>query len=80
LIEKAVKEEETNIVFAILPNQMKKSYGKIKVSSLIDNKVSCQVALESLLKKKNFQSIATKLLLQILVKRGNVLWVPEPQK
>jgi hypothetical protein len=32
---------------------------------------------ESTLKKKNLQSIATKILLQIIAKRGNTLWVPE---
>lgn len=28
------------------------------------------------MKKKNLQSIATKILLQIIAKRGNTLWVP----
>jgi len=37
----------------------------------------CQVAVESTLRKKNAQSIATKILLQIIAKRGNTLWVPK---
>jgi hypothetical protein len=37
----------------------------------------CQVATEGSLRKKNAQSIATKILLQIIAKRGNTLWVPQ---
>lgn len=37
-----------------------------------------QVMTEALFKKNGFQSIATKILLQILAKRGNTLWVPKP--
>ncbi len=29
------------------------------------------------MRKKNAQSIATKILLQIIAKRGNTLWVPK---
>ena len=39
----------------------------------------CQVATELTLRKKNFQSVATKILLQIIAKRGNILWVPKLQ-
>ena len=35
-----------------------------------------QIACESTLGKKNVQSIATKILLQIIAKKGNILWVP----
>lgn len=37
-----------------------------------------QIMTEGLFKKNGFQSIATKILLQILAKRGNTLWVPKP--
>lgn len=37
-----------------------------------------QVVTEGTLRKKNLQSIATKILLQIIAKRGNTLWVPQP--
>jgi hypothetical protein len=37
-----------------------------------------QIMCDLLLKKNGFQSIATKILLQILAKRGNILWVPKP--
>jgi hypothetical protein len=35
---------------------------------------------DATLRKKNLQSIATKVLLQIIAKRGNTLWVPETTK
>ena len=41
------------------------------------NKIVCQIATEGTLRKKNFKSIATKILLQMIAKRGNTLWVPE---
>jgi hypothetical protein len=34
-----------------------------------------QVVIEATLNKKGLQSIATKILLQIIAKRGNTLWV-----
>lgn len=34
--------------------------------------------VDSQFSKKGFQSIATKVLLQIIAKRGNTLWVPRP--
>ena len=36
----------------------------------------CQMTTENTLRKKNIRSIATKILLQIIAKRGNTLWVP----
>lgn len=36
-----------------------------------------QVFTDGKLRNKNAQSIATKVLLQILAKRGNTLWVPK---
>jgi hypothetical protein len=56
---------------------MKTQYKRIKEACLIDNKMVCQVACEATLRKKNAQSIATKILLQIIAKRGNTLWVPK---
>jgi hypothetical protein len=35
---------------------------------------------DATLRKKNLQSIATKILLQIIAKRGNTLWVPSVPK
>lgn len=37
-----------------------------------------QVMVDTQFSKKGFQSIATKILLQIIAKRGNTLWVPKP--
>lgn len=35
---------------------------------------------EATLRKNNLRSIATKILLQIIAKRGNTLWVPKVPK
>jgi hypothetical protein len=34
--------------------------------------------MENTLRRKNVQSIVTKILIQIAAKRGNILWVPKP--
>lgn len=34
--------------------------------------------IDTQFQKKGFQSIATKILLQMIAKRGNILWVPRP--
>jgi len=61
----------------ILPNQLKTRYKEIKALALLRNKIICQITTEGTLRKKNLQSIATKILLQIIAKRGNTLWVPK---
>ena len=48
-----------------------------KKLALIDNNMICQIVTDGTLRKKNLQSIATKVLLQIIAKRGNTLWVPK---
>lgn len=58
---------------------MKSQYKRIKEASLIENRMVCQVATEGTLRKKNAQSICTKILLQIIAKKGNTLWVPVTQ-
>jgi hypothetical protein len=57
---------------------MKTQYKQIKVKSVESNQMLTQVMVDSQLSKKGFQSIATKILLQIIAKRGNTLWVPRP--
>jgi hypothetical protein len=76
MLKKAVEREECNICLIILPNSMKTQYKKVKAEALLHHKVVCQVTTDGTLKKKNLQSIATKILLQIIAKRGNTLWVP----
>jgi hypothetical protein len=76
MIKKAVEKEECNICLIILPNQFKTQYKKVKAEALLHHKIICQVTTEGTLRKKNLQSIATKILLQIIAKRGNTLWVP----
>lgn len=45
--------------------------------ALLKNKIVCQITTEPTLRKNGFRSIATKILLQLIAKRGNTLWVPE---
>lgn len=70
-----------NIVFLILPAVLKAQYKKVKRYALnSSSRVITQVALETTLGKKGFNSIATKLLIQVATKTGNVPWLPEPPK
>lgn len=73
----AAEKEGCNICLILIPNQLKTQYKKIKEKCLLTNKIVCQIATEGTLRKKNFRSIATKILLQMIAKRGNTLWVPE---
>lgn len=76
-VYKAAEKEDCNICLVLIPNQLKSQYKKIKEKCLLTNKIVCQIATEGTLRKKNFKSIATKVLLQMIAKRGNTLWVPE---
>lgn len=76
MIKKAADKEDCNICLIILPNSLRTQYKKVKAEALVHHKIICQVTTEATLKKKNLQSIATKILLQIIAKRGNTLWVP----
>jgi hypothetical protein len=67
-----------NICVIIIPNSLKTQYKSIKVKSIESKEMLTQVMVDSQINKKNFQSIATKVLLQIIAKRGNTLWVPRP--
>jgi aubergine-like protein len=75
-VEKA-KKEECNICMVVIPNQMKTQYKTVKEICLVDKKIISQVVVESTLRKGGIKSIATKILLQLIVKRGNVLWAPK---
>jgi hypothetical protein len=75
-IGKAAEREGCNICLICLPNQLKTQYKKIKVMALKKHKIICQMTTEGTLRKNNLRSIATKILLQIIAKRGNTLWVP----
>ncbi len=65
-----------NIVVVILPGQLKNEYKRIKKTSIVNIEIVTQVVTELTLRKKGFLSIATKILLQVIAKRGNTLWVP----
>ena len=72
------KYDEFGLNWFIIPTSFTRYYCQIKQISLreINPKVT-QVTLLSTLKKKNFQSIVTKILLQITTKIGNVPWAPK---
>ena len=74
-IERAI-DKGSKICCIVLPNHLKNSYKNIKMSSL-QQEIVTQCVTEATLRKKGLQSIATKILLQIIAKRGNILWVPQ---
>lgn len=57
---------------------MKSQYKQLKVAAIRNIEIVSQVVTDITLRKKNLQSIATKVLLQLIAKRGNTLWVPRP--
>lgn len=61
----------------VIPNFLKQSYGEIKTECLSKFGIVSQCVVEGTLRKKNLQSVATKILLQMIAKIGNVLWVPK---
>ena len=66
-----------NVVLIVLPGNLKSEYKKIKKAAITKIEIVTQVVTEQTLRKKGFLSIATKILLQVIAKRGNTLWVPE---
>lgn len=75
------KNEEHNINWFLIPNYFKKFYTEIKNLPFKEKKPKVnQVTLLSSLKKKNFPSILTKILLQMATKVGNVLWLPTSEE
>ena len=69
-------EEGLNLCCIIIPGNMKTQYKSIKIAS-IRMEIATQILTDIKLKNKSMQSIATKVLLQIIAKRGNTLWVPK---
>jgi hypothetical protein len=60
----------------ILPARLKSAYKKLKKICCCDIGIPLQIVLDSIAQKKEFQSIATKVLLQMAAKVGNTLWLP----
>jgi hypothetical protein len=56
---------------------MKAQYKQVKMAAIKNKEIITQVVIDGTLRKKNIQSISTKVLLQIIAKRGNTLWVPK---
>jgi aubergine-like protein len=74
------KKDSYNIYLIVLPNALKTSYKKIKKICLVDLKLVSQIVTQFTLGRKEFNSIATKVLLQMAAKVGNTLWVPKPME
>jgi hypothetical protein len=56
---------------------MKNDYQSIKYNALMDGMLTQIVTYSTIELKTILPSLATKVLLQIIAKRGNILWVPE---
>lgn len=72
------EREKSNCYWVVLSPSFKNEYKTLK-SFLLGAKVSkiSQISLTSTLNKKGFNSILTKILLQMAAKVGNKLWVPK---
>lgn len=76
--ESEQSKEKCNLFWFILPNNFRDRYSEIKKMVLKSGiEKNSQVCLTSTLLKKGFNSILTKILLQIAAKVGNKLWVPK---
>jgi hypothetical protein len=68
------------MLLIVLPNNLKTAYPKLKQHTLaaeMERQVLTQFVTDATLRnKKGGQTIHTKLLLQMIAKRGNILWVP----
>lgn len=81
-IETALKAEceskNSNIFWFIIPPSFKTQYKLVKRMTLKSElEINSQVTISTNLQKKGFQSIFTKILLQMAAKLGNKLWVPK---
>lgn len=75
-IEDCFHRGSINACLIVIPNYLKHAYPDIKKECLTKLGIVSQCVVEGTLRKKNIQSIATKLLLQMIAKIGNILWVP----
>lgn len=81
-IETALKAEcdskTSNMFWFIIPPSFKTQYKFVKRMTLKSGlEINSQVTISTNLQKKGFQSIFTKILLQMAAKLGNKLWVPK---
>lgn len=77
-VKDAVKEYDNyNMLMLVLPDKLKALYHEIKTMTLVPGReILTQIVLEGTLRKTKGQAVFTKLLLQMVAKRGNILWVP----
>lgn len=72
------QNKSANIFWYIIPANFKNHYKTIKRMTIKTGiEINSQVTVSSNLEKKGFQSIFTKILLQMATKVGNKLWVPK---
>jgi hypothetical protein len=80
-IDRAFKKyDKANMLLVVIPMNLKNVYPGLKKLTLSPGKdfqMPTQFVVEGTLRKKGAQSIHTKILLQMISKRGNILWVPE---
>jgi hypothetical protein len=84
-IERALKSyPDANILMVVIPNNLKTAYPKFKQATLCSDRetpIVTQFVTDGTLRRKSgAQSVHTKLLLQMIAKRGNILWVPSYQE
>ena len=75
----ACAKDDVNLCLIILASTKKESYQKLKKYAL-KNEMMTQMLTTKKIQGKGVTSVFTKVLLQMLAKRGNTLWVPESPK
>ena len=84
-IERALKTyQECNILMVVIPKNLSTAYPRLKLATYAHDRetplITQFVTDATLRSKKGAQSVHTKLLLQMIAKRGNILWVPSYQE
>ena len=80
IVEKQSGEsrDSCNIFWIIIPNNFKTNYSSLKKIVLRAGiEKNSQICLTSTFQKKGFNSVMTKILLQMAAKVGNTLWLPK---
>lgn len=80
-LEKIISDESANganMFWFVIPTSFKNNYSCIKKLVLKNGiEQNSQVTVASTFQKKGFNSVFTKILLQMAAKVGNKLWVPK---
>lgn len=77
-IDKTTGKRKFNMLLIVVPSGLQMHYKKIKRVCLVKNKIQSQLILESSFENsKTNVMIFGKILLQMLAKLGNILWMPK---